>query len=209
MKLDMNKLNANLKAGRFSRYYLLYGEERYLVRQYAKRICEAVCMVLTLCPAVRADGDPGYVDGAPRNFVRIHWSGGEWIYEKGYGSSGALPSGVSFNAASGTLTLRNADLGPVDIYAWGANKVTIVAEGVNTLSSLSISACHNVEIRGSGTINAGPDAPAEDGGYYTALSFYDVYVPEERDGERPRRGSAPCGKSGSMRTLRRSRRSAA
>ena len=42
MKLDMHKLNANLKAGQFARCYLLYGEEQYLVRQYAKRICDAI-----------------------------------------------------------------------------------------------------------------------------------------------------------------------
>ena len=42
MKLDLNKLNAKLKAQDFARYYLLYGEERYLVRQYRSVIRDAV-----------------------------------------------------------------------------------------------------------------------------------------------------------------------
>ena len=39
----MQRINSDIKEGSFSRTYLLYGEERYLKRQYAKRLRQALC----------------------------------------------------------------------------------------------------------------------------------------------------------------------
>ena len=38
----MKRINADIKENNFKRLYLLFGEERYLVRHYAERLCNAV-----------------------------------------------------------------------------------------------------------------------------------------------------------------------
>lgn len=39
----MQRINEDIKSGRFNRIYLLYGEERYLKRQYRARLKQALC----------------------------------------------------------------------------------------------------------------------------------------------------------------------
>ena len=41
--IDMNQLNEDIKKGNFKQMYLLYGEERYLRRQYRDRLQKALC----------------------------------------------------------------------------------------------------------------------------------------------------------------------
>ena len=41
--IDMKKLNEDIKQGNFKQTYLLYGEERYLRRQYRDRLQKALC----------------------------------------------------------------------------------------------------------------------------------------------------------------------
>ena len=39
----MQRINQDIKQGNFKQVYLLYGEERYLRRQYANRLKDALC----------------------------------------------------------------------------------------------------------------------------------------------------------------------
>ena len=39
----MKQINEDIKQGNFKQIYLLYGEERYLKRQYKERLCKALC----------------------------------------------------------------------------------------------------------------------------------------------------------------------
>ena len=39
----MKQLNEDIKSGNFKQVYLLYGEERYLRRQYRGRLQKALC----------------------------------------------------------------------------------------------------------------------------------------------------------------------
>lgn len=39
---EMKSINADIASGNFSKLYLLYGEERYLINQFKKRLCDAL-----------------------------------------------------------------------------------------------------------------------------------------------------------------------
>lgn len=83
----------------------------------------------------------------------------ETIHWDKYSSPEGLPAGVTFDTATNTLTLNNAQLASLVFRNWADTHITLNVQGINTISSdgiefrvLHFYACHDVTITGGGTL---------------------------------------------------------
>ena len=119
-------------------------------------------MVASFLPANAFPARAEEVQEEPTAWVHMEWAeNGETKQWDNAQELSGLPSGVSYDPDSMTLTLNGAALTWLNFTDFYDRPVTLVVEGENTITgqatALNFQACSNVTVTGSGTLNLTAD----------------------------------------------------